>query len=737
MTTATLDPMPKSGAAGLTQSQIALGIFLVAIAFALARSILPDGLFRFNLWEAQTLADGADAIFSFVQNDMGLMTFTRFLTGGLEFILDASGNILYGKRRPPNVGPVPWTAIAATTAVLGYWLGGWRMALLGGGAFVWAALVGQWKITMESMSVIIVAAPMAFLIGLLLGIAAWKYDWFDRIIKPVLAVLQTLPFLTYLLPAVIFFKVGPTAASVATIVYALPPMILMTTLGLRKVPHEVVEAGHMSGCTRWQMLRNVYIPSARTEILIGVNQIFMLCLAMIVLTAFIGMPGLGAKLLAMMNSFKLGRSFEIGITIVLIAVMLDRLSRAWVEKQPQHFPRGTPWWKRHLFLLLGLAVFIFFTVLGNYVEWFSEIGRRDHYSQGKNIDGAIRDFLDIDSVQGTTDAIRTFLIVQVLIPFRDWMLSLPMPTVVLTFAAIAYYVSGLRSALLAGGFFVLVAMGGWWDRAMITLYTVIWSVTLTAMIGLPIAIWGAVGKYQPMTMRTPPLELAIGVVGLFLKRLPIIILAACIVSVGHYIAVGNKLTTYAWEDTETKVVLIALFFAIFFLLYLWARKMKRDKVLLVILDTMQTFPSFVYLIPAIMLFGINDVSVIFSIMIYTFVPLMRYTIEGLRNVPPELTEAADMSGATAWQKLRHVQLPMALPTMAIGFNQAIMFAFFMVIIAAFIGTQDIGQELQRTLAGTELGKNFILGISVSLMALVFDHITTRWSQKRREALGLA
>jgi glycine betaine/proline transport system permease protein len=124
-------------------------------------------------------------------------------------------------------------------------------------------------------------------------------------------------------------------------------------------------------------------------------------------------------------------------------------------------------------------------------------------------------------------------------------------------------------------------------------------------------------------------------------------------------------------------------------------------------------------------------------MIYTFVPLMRYTIEGLRNVPPELTEAADMSGATAWQKLRHVQLPMALPTMAIGFNQAIMFAFFMVIIAAFIGTQDIGQELQRTLAGTELGKNFILGISVSLMALVFDHITMRWSQKRREALGLA
>ena len=102
------------------------------------------------------------------------------------------------------------------------------------------------------------------------------------------------------------------------------------------------------------------------------------------------------------------------------------------------------------------------------------------------------------------------------------------------------------------------------------------------------------------------------------------------------------------------------------------------------------------------------------------VPLVRYTIEGLRGVAPEMTEAADMSGADKWQKLKNVQLPLALPTMAVGFNQAIMFAFFMVIIAAFIGTQDLGQELQRTLAGTELGKNFVLGLNVSLMALTSD-----------------
>ncbi len=157
---------------------------------------------------------------------------------------------------------------------------------------------------------------------------------------------------------------------------------------------------------------------------------------------------------------------------------------------------------------------------------------------------------------------------------------------------------------------------------------------------------------------------------------------------------------------------------------------------MLVCDSAQTFPSFIYLLPAIMLFGVSDVTVVFSIVIFTTVPLTRYTIEGLRNVPPEMTEAADMSGATRWQKLTSVQLPLALPTMAVGFNQAIMFAFFMVIIAAFIGTQDLGQELQRTLAGTDLGKNFVLGICVSLMALTFDLAILSWANRRKKALGL-
>ena len=617
----------------MTRNRTAIWLLGIAIVLTILQysGVLPAWLHRIPDAMIPPAAIWLDAFFNFVKDDLGLLKFTRFLTAGLENVLDTSGNIFYGKRRWPNLGPIPWTAIAGVAVVVGYYLGGWRLAVLGGGTFI--------------------------VIGLSLGIAAWKYAWVDKTIKPVLSVLQTLPFFTYLLPAVIFFKVGPTAGAVATTIYAIPPMILMTTLGLQKVSPEVVEAGKMSGCSKFQMLRHVYIPSARTEILVGVNQVIMLCLAMVVLTAFIGMPGLGAKLLAMMGSFKLGRSFEIGVTIVLLAVTLDRMSKAWVVKQPEHFEKGTSWVNRHKTLVLAIAVFIGFTLLSFVLPIAGTIGRGQDFSQGKELDNLIKGFLAIDIVQSITYGIRYFLNVWILNPFRDFMLSIPTPAMIMVVAAFAVWLGGKREGVIAVIFFGLVALSGWWDRSIITLYSVLAAVSIAMLLGIPIGV-------------------------------------------------------------------------------LAARSNKWSQRVLLACDTAQTFPSFIYLIPAIMLFGITATAVVGSILIFAMVPLIRYTIEGLRTVPPEMTEAADMAGATRMQKLVNVQLPLALPTMAVGFNQAIMFAFFMVIIAAFIGTQDLGQELQRTLAGTDLGKNFVLGICVSLMALTFDLVIMKWAADKKKALGL-
>ena len=647
----------------ITYDPVLVTLLASALVLCLARPVLPEFLIRVPEAWVPPLASWLDVFFNAIKGDLqtgrpGLIYVTRwFAEGPLDFMLGVTANLLEGKHRWPFVGPLPWSVVAAVATVIGFYLGGWRMALLAGGTFVWTALVGQWKIAMQTLSVLAVAAPLAFALGISLGIMAWKWRLFGTAIKPVLAILQTIPFFTYLLPAVIFFKVGPTAGAIATTIYAIPPMVLMTTLGLRKVSPEIVEAGKMSGCTRLQMLYKVYIPSARTEILVGLNQVIMLCLAMVVLTAFIGMPGLGGKLLAMMNSFKLGRSFEIGVTIVLVAVMLDRMSKAWVTKLPVHHEKGTPWYVRHKYLVLAIAAFALFLLLSQFFDILDKVGRRQSLSMGREIDKVIKGFLSIDVVQAITGMIRYVLNVWVLIPFRNALLWIPTPAFILFVVAFAWGIGGRRQAILAAVFFTVVAFSGWWDRSVITLYSVISAVILSMCIGIPLGI-------------------------------------------------------------------------------LAARSQRLSQRVLLFCDTAQTFPSFIYLLPAIMLFGVSDVTVVLSIVIFTTVPLTRYTIEGLRNVPSELTEAADLSGATRRQKLVKVQLPLALPTMAVGFNQAIMFAFFMVIIAAFIGTQDLGQELQRTLAGTDLGKNFVLGMNVALMALTFDLTIMRWAARKNEMLGL-
>ncbi len=634
----------------------------IAAVLTILRPWLPAGLVRIPEAWLLPWRDWIDAAFEFIRGDIakgepGLIHITRTISAGLEFVLDAVANVLYGRARWPRFEALPWTATTAAAAILGYYLGGWRLALLAGGTFLWTALIGQWKLAMETMSVIAVAAPISFVIGGSLGIWSWKSKRIEETIKPLLLVMQVLPFFSYLLPAVIFFKVGPTAATVATIAYSLPPMILMTTLGLKKVSPEVIEAGKMCGCTRFQMLTRVYIPSARTEILVGLNQVIMLCLAMVVLTAAIGMPGLGSKLLAMMGSFKLGRSFEIGITIVLLAVTLDRLSKSWVVKQPEHFEKGTAWWRRHIYLLLGIGAFVFFLIASEFVQILDHIKRNQDFSQGREIDQLIKSFLALDWVRATTGFIRYFANSFVLVPTENALLYVPTSAFILAVTAVAYRLGGVTPGILAFVFFCIVAELSYWDRAMLTLHSVFNAVVLAFLLGAPLAIYAS-------------------------------------------------------------------------------RKVKRANFMILICDTLQTFPSYVYLLPAVMLFGISPVTVIISILIYTMVPVIRYTIEGLRGVPYELSEAADMSGATYWQKLFKVQLPLAMPTIAVGLNQALVFAFFMVIIAEFIGTRDLGQEMRKTLAGTHLGWNFVLGFSVVFMALAFDIAINAWAEKRRKILGL-
>ncbi len=635
---------------------VGLGLILLAGALVLLKPWLPDALVRLPSLFVLPFADALNWLFEFVKDDLGFVHVTRAFAGAVEWLLDVTGNLLYGKNRWPRLEPIPWTVVAATAGCLGYWLGGWRLALLGTGTFIWVAVLGQWQWTMETLSVLIVAVPLAVLLGLCLGVLAWKSQRAERILNPILNIAQSLPHFAYMIPVVIFVGVGPKAGAIVTIIFAVPPMIRMTLLGLRKVAPEVVESGEMCGSTRWQLLRHVRIPTARTEILIGVNQVIMQSLAMVVLASFIGMPGLGQKLLQLLQSLKIGRSIELGITIVLLAVMLDRLSRAWAMRQPVHFDKGVPWLQRHKVLVAWVVLCVGFYLLAQVFPLAAEVGRRQALTLSKEFDAVVDVFLTF--VDPVTLSIRAFLITSVLIPLRDAYLWLPFSAVVIFFAGLGWRLGGWRSALICFAFVGLISMSGWWDRAMITAYMVSFAVFLSALIGLPLGIWAA-------------------------------------------------------------------------------SKESRARRALLACDTMQTFPSFIYLIPVIMLFGVNDVAAIAAVIVFGVVPMTRYTIEGLRGVPTSLLEAADMSGANRWQKLTRVSLPMAVPTIMVGLNQTVMFSLFMVIIAAFIGTQDLGQEMQRALSSTDVGKGLVLGLCVAFMGLLVDHLITQWGARHARTAGVS
>jgi len=155
-------------------------------------------------------------------------------------------------------------------------------------------------------------------------------------------------------------------------------------------------------------------------------------------------------------------------------------------------------------------------------------------------------------------------------------------------------------------------------------------------------------------------------------------------------------------------------------------------------DTLQTFPSFIYLIPVMMLFGVTDTSVLIAVVVYATIPAARYTVVGLRSVPSSLHDAATMSGVNRIQRFMSIELPMSFPHLALGINQTVVFALAMVVIGALIGTDDLGQLILGSLSEREgVGKGLILGFCVAFIGLAIDQILRTWANQRKVALGIA
>jgi ABC-type proline/glycine betaine transport system, permease component len=190
-----------------------------------------------------------------------------------------------------------------------------------------------WKLSMETIALVLSSALVALLVGIPTGILAAKNETAFHIIKPVLDFMQTMPSFVYLIPAVIFFGLGNVPGLVATIVFAMPPAIRLTNLGIRQVPVELSEVANAFGTTSLQKLFKVELPVALPTIMAGVNQCIMLSLSMVVIAAMIGARGLGYQVLVGIQRVNIGQGFEAGLAIVIIAILLDRLTQNMTPKK--------------------------------------------------------------------------------------------------------------------------------------------------------------------------------------------------------------------------------------------------------------------------------------------------------------------------------------------------------------------------------------------------------------------
>lgn len=245
---------------------------------------------------------------------------------GLKVIIGGIGNSLMAI-------PVPLFIFLAV--IIAWWVSSKGIAIFTGLGFLLIANLNLWNQTMQTLALVTTATLITLIIGLPLGVLMAKNDTANKIIRPILDFMQTMPAFVYLIPAVYFFDLGLVPGAVATIIFAMPPIARLTNLGIRQVPKDVIEAAKAFGATSSQLLFKVQVPLAVPTVLAGLNQTIMLSLSMVVISAMIGADGLGKIVYEGITQMKIGKGFEGGLAVVILAMILDRITQCLGKKNPK------------------------------------------------------------------------------------------------------------------------------------------------------------------------------------------------------------------------------------------------------------------------------------------------------------------------------------------------------------------------------------------------------------------
>ncbi|MBM2822922.1 MAG: choline transporter permease [Thermoleophilia bacterium] len=398
-----------------------------------------------------------------------------------------------------------WAGTMAAGTLIALRFGGWRAAAWVGGAFASFALMGLWEESMQTLALMLAAVGLSLSVGIPLGIVAGLSNRFQQAITPILDAMQIVPAFAYLMPVVILFSVGPGAAVVSTMIYAIPPAVRITALGIRGVAVNTVEAANSMGSTRRQVLTKVQLPLSRRMLLLGVNQTILFALSMVVIAGLIGGGGLGDVVTSGLYSNP-ALAILGGVAIVIMAMALDRSTEAVANRtDPTHRHLTDATRKR-----LKVATLATIAGIGLAVGLAKAFGAAAIYPDTATAQEwllvriqAVLDYVQdpANFVFKITEPLGNFILVHGVQPVQEFLVGTPWFVTVAGLSAIAFVVSGIRPAVTTLVMFTSIGVMGMWEPAMDTFSQVLVATVITVLIGVALGVWAAESKTVSRTLR--------------------------------------------------------------------------------------------------------------------------------------------------------------------------------------------------------------------------------------------
>jgi ABC-type proline/glycine betaine transport system permease subunit len=436
-----------------------------------------------------------------IANDLGGVGLTQTIADGINATFDFLQRLIATPNPPRPAPTIGWLGVLAIATWVGYAVAGWRIAMLVAGSFLSFGLLGFWEDSMDLLIVTLMSVTVAVVIGFPLAIAIGLSRRTERVVTPVLDLLQTMPTFVYLMFVFILFGIGAPNAVVCTVLYALPPLVRIAGFGIRDVSPTAIEATDSLGQTTWQRLRKVQIPMARSTIILGLNQTMLAALSVAIIAGYVNGPGLGKPVLAGLTRNDFGAGLVPGLLIVLMGIMLDRTTTAASERS-ERVARGGGEDPRRRRITLGLllvpvAVAVWYSRYAIDAAVFPENDLASRIAARANQwMGSVTDVLD-----GPSEAIKNLVTYGLLNPVQSLLAESPWWLAFVALVALSVVTGGIRAlapALVCLGAIYLLDL---WNDTMIVLNMTLVATLLVMVLALVFGVWMARSRRADLAIR--------------------------------------------------------------------------------------------------------------------------------------------------------------------------------------------------------------------------------------------